>query len=248
MSTAELSPREAERLAGRPPAAALVAPFTAVGAAVSITVAVVTALVLGLPLVAVAGATIVAGLGFGTAIALLPRHHGFARLGVANIVTSARLGMVAVLTGLLLAGSPLPLVLIGIAVVALSLDGVDGAWARRQGLSSRFGAQFDMEVDSLFALVLAALAALGPAGPLALVLGLPRYLFGAAAVPLPWLNGALPERYSRKVVCVVQLIGLIALQLPGLPMALAVGITIVVLALLAWSFGLDIAHLRRTRA
>ena len=58
-------------------------------------------------------------------------------------------------------------VVIPLSIIALSLDGVDGALARRQMLESRFGAAFDMEVDSAFALVLSILAALGPAGPAA---------------------------------------------------------------------------------
>lgn len=224
---------------------ASVARFAATGGAVSLAALVTVTLGLGLATTAVAATAVTAGLGFALAGALLRVHHRHKLMGFANAVTSARLGMVAVLVGLLVAGDPLPYVAIGIAVVALSLDGVDGLLARRQQLASRFGAGFDMEVDSLFALTLAALAALGPAGPLALALGLPRYLFGAAAVPLPWLNGPLPERYSRKAVCVIQLITLIVLQLPWLPSGLAVALTIAAVALVGWSFALDVAHLAR---
>jgi phosphatidylglycerophosphate synthase len=202
---------------------------------------------LGLGPMSLVGAAVVAVAGGAVAARLLVVHHPHLRLGLANLVTIVRLGLVAVLVGLLVAGDPRPYVVIGIAVVALSLDGVDGRLARRQGLASRFGAGFDMEVDSLFGLVLAALAASGPAGPLALLLGLPRYVFGAAAAVAPWLDGPLPERFSRKVVCVVQLIALIVLQLPWLPVWSAVGLTIVAAALVAWSFALDIAHLRRVR-
>ena len=61
----------------------------------------------------------------------------------------------------------------------LALDGLDG-WAARGARASprRFGARFDMEVDALLILALAALAAgLGKAGPWVLGLGLMRYGF-----------------------------------------------------------------------
>lgn len=222
--------------------------FIAIAAGTSLAALAVVTLVLGLGPMAVASTAMVVGLGFGLSGVLLRVHHRHERMGLANVVTSARLGIVAILAGLLVAGNPLPIVAIGIAVVALSLDGVDGFLARRQRLSSRFGAGFDMEVDSLFALVLAALAALGPAGPVALLLGLPRYLFGAAAVLLPWLNDPLPERYSRKVVCVVQLIALIVLLLPGLPAVVAIPLAVAAIGLVVWSFAADIVVLARQKA
>ena len=43
------------------------------------------------------------------------------------------------------------------AIAALALDGVDGPLARASGLASAFGARYDMEIDALLALVLAAL-------------------------------------------------------------------------------------------
>ena len=82
------------------------------------------------------------------------------------------------------------------------------------------------------------------AGPL----HLRQHLFGAAAVPLPWLSGPLPERYSRKVVCVIQLIALIVLQLPWLPAGLAMALTVAAVAVVAWSFAVDVVHLARQRA
>ncbi|MER3388590.1 MAG: CDP-alcohol phosphatidyltransferase family protein [Microcella sp.] len=180
----------------------------------------------------------------------LRRHHPHARLGLANAVTLLRLALVSTLLVpllvALLGGPAAPVPVVVIAIVALCLDGVDGWLARRQGLSSPFGARFDMEVDSAFGLVLAVLAVVaGGVGWWVLLLGLPRYLFGLAGLVAPWLNGPLPPRFSRKVICVVQLAVLIAVQSPwfaGLP-----GVVIVIAALLAlaWSFGSDILWLRR---
>jgi phosphatidylglycerophosphate synthase len=210
------------------------------------------ALLLGAPPIATAAACSALALAIGGSAAALARAHPHPALGAANLVTLGRLVLVSVLlSGMLsaLAGAPVASPpLIAMAVIALVFDGVDGRLARRQQLESPFGARFDMEVDSAFALVLAVLAALGPAGPLALLLGMPRYLFWAAGAALPWLDGELEPRYSRKVVCVVQLIALIALLLPGLPPPLALGVVAVTAALLAWSFGRDIVFLHRARS
>lgn len=92
----------------------------------SVAALVIVTLVLDLTTMAVAASAMIVGLGFGLAGTLLRVHHRHERMGLANIVTSARLGLVAVLVGLLVAGNPLPYVVIGIATVALSLDGVDG--------------------------------------------------------------------------------------------------------------------------
>ena len=208
-------------------------------------VALAGGLALGLPIAAVLAAASALILALVGAAVALARHHPFARLGGANVVTLIRLTVVAFLLAVLFAGGGHPVVVIAVSIVALSLDGVDGYLARRQGLSSRFGASFDMEVDSAFALVLALLASLGPAGPIAIILGLPRYLFGAAAFAYPWLNGPISPRYSRKVICVLQLIALIALQLPFLAAPVAIAIVVVTAGLLAWSFGVDIRELRK---
>jgi phosphatidylglycerophosphate synthase len=125
---------------------------------------------------------------------------------------------------------------------------VDGWLARRHGLTSSFGARFDMETDAAFALVLALNAlATGAAGPVVLLLGLMRYAFVAAAAVLPWLNAPLPERYSRKTVCVVQIAALILIQVPGVPAPLASALVLCAAAALVWSFAVDVAYLRHGR-
>ena len=199
------------------------------------------------------GATIaglaVPGAGAATAAALMQRRYPHAALGACNGVTLARLALVALLVMLLLAARQPHWIVFALAALALSLDGVDGWLARRRGLTSGFGARFDMEVDSALALVLALHAwAGGGAGALVLVLGLPRYAFGAASLVRPWLARPLPDRFGRKVVCVLQLGTLIALQLP-LPADMPATLLVAgVAAALAWSFGRDVLWLHRTRA
>lgn len=179
----------------------------------------------------------------------LRRRHPHARLGFANAVTLLRLALVSTLIIPLVDASPAPVAIVAIATLSLSLDGVDGWLARRQGLSSEFGGSFDMEVDSVFALVLALLAVVVSGAPwFVVLLGLPRYLFWVAGALWPWLYDPLPSRYSGKVVAVIQMITLIVLQLPGLPFALATALTVGVLAALGWSFGRDIVWLWRRRS
>ncbi len=114
--------------------------------------------------------------------------------GAANRVTLLRGGLLALLVGFGVAvlagdtetGTAWPFVL---ALIALLLDGVDGAVARRTGMCSDFGARFDMELDAAFALVLAILVlAYDRAGLWVLLLGVPRCAFLVAARWLPALR------------------------------------------------------------
>lgn len=196
------------------------------------------------------GAAVAALLGaLALAAGHLRRHHPHALLGFANVVTLLRLTLVATLLIPLFGGLPSPTTIIVIALIVLCLDGVDGWLARRQRLSSAFGARFDMEVDSAFALVLAVLAVVvGGASWVVLLLGLPRYLFGLAGLAWPWLNGSLPPRLSRKVICVVQLAVLIAVQSPWFAGVLGLVVVLGALVALAWSFGRDILWLRQSRS
>lgn len=169
------------------------------------------------------------------------------QFGTCNLVTLARAGMVAGLAGLLVSGVHGWPVL-GVAVVALALDGVDGWLARRSGLASAYGARLDMETDAALALVLAGhVWAAGMTGPEVLILGLMRYVFVAAFIPCPWLAAPLPDRFGRKVVCVLQVAALIVLQVPELPVGVAQAVAWPAVAALLWSFGRDALWLWRHR-
>lgn len=181
-------------------------------------------------------------------VAMLPRHYPHDRLGLCNMVTLSRAGMVAALAGFLWVGLHGWPVLV-LAAIGLALDGVDGWLARREGLSSAFGARFDMETDAALALVLAGHVWIaGMTGPEILILGLMRYVFVLAFWPCPWLAARLPDRFGRKLVCVVQIAALILLQVPDLPRAVALLIAWPAVAALLWSFGRDTLWLWRNRA
>ena len=186
---------------------------------------------------------------------LMRRHYPHERLGLCNVVTQFRSGLIAAFTaplavpGLLAQDSVLGWSLLGLALLALLLDGVDGFLARRSGLVSRFGARFDVEMDSILALILALLVLQsGKAGLWVLVLGVMRYLFVVAGMALPWLNADLPERFSRKAICVIQIATLIALLAPFITPPFAWWLAAAASALLVWSFAVDVIWLARNRA
>ncbi|MGC8119128.1 CDP-alcohol phosphatidyltransferase family protein [Marinobacter sp. VGCF2001] len=135
-----------------------------------------------------------------------------------------------------------------LSLVALLLDGVDGKVARATGSHSTFGARFDMELDALFILGLCmAVIALDKTGSWVLALGLMRYLFLLAAGLLPWLNAPLPDSFRRKTVCVWQVVTLMVAVVPLTP-ALFASLTLgLALALLAWSFCVDVRWLHKRR-
>lgn len=185
----------------------------------------------------------------GSVAMLMQRSYPHRLIGICNLVTLIRAALVAALLPPLLVDQPAGWTVAAVGAVALALDGVDGWFARRSGLASAFGARFDMEVDSAFALILSihALAGTHP-GPEVLALGAARYLFLAATLALPWLDAPLPQRIRRKAVCVLQLGTLLVLQLPVVPPEPAVWLARIVAGIVIWSFAVDIAWLWRHRA
>lgn len=128
------------------------------------------------------------------------------------------------------------------AGVVAALDGVDGWLARRSGMSSAFGARFDMETDAALLLVLSVLALrFGKAGPWVLLIGLMRYLFVAAGWLMPWLTGPLTPTLRGKTVAVIQMVTLAIILV--MPPRVASPAAAIALALLIWSFAIDVGRL-----
>ncbi|WP_246159309.1 CDP-alcohol phosphatidyltransferase family protein [Catellatospora sichuanensis] len=178
------------------------------------------------------------------------RTAGAVAFGPADLVTLTRAaltGCVAALTAASFTGDVRVPVLVGITVVALVLDAVDGKVARRTGTASPFGARFDMEVDAFLILVLSCYVA--PAvGPWVLAIGAMRYVYVVATWVLPWLRGQLFPRYWRKVVAAIQGIVLVTAAADVLPRPVVVAALVAALALLTESFGRDVVFLWRHRA
>src|SRR5690348_7192854 len=175
------------------------------------------------------------------------QRAGMTALGPANTVTLARAILVGGVTALVVTSFDRPVstpALVAVAGVALALDGVDGQVARRTGSTSALGARFDMEVDAFLILVLSVYAG-DRFGWWTVALGAYRYAFVAASWAFPWLTGALPPKFSRKVVAALQGVALAVATAHLLPYAVAVAALVVALTSLTWSFGRDVAWLHR---
>ncbi|HEV2675322.1 MAG TPA: CDP-alcohol phosphatidyltransferase family protein [Aliidongia sp.] len=171
---------------------------------------------------------------------------GLSRWGWANGITLLRGLLVALMVPFLFASGSAGWLPILLGAAALALDGMDGPLARRSGLASPFGARFDMETDALTVLMLSALvAADGRVGAWVLSSGALRYLYVAAGEVWPALRRAPPPSFARKLVCVLQIAGLLVALMPILVPpwpAIVAGIS---LMMLFWSFGRDAWGLMR---
>jgi phosphatidylglycerophosphate synthase len=171
------------------------------------------------------------------------------RLGPADWVTLAR-ATLAVGVATLVADSfeePAHVtLLVTLSSVALMLDAVDGAVARRSNTASKLGEQFDGEVDAFLILALSVYVARS-AGAWVLLIGLARYAFFAAGWWLPWMREQLPPRYWRKVVAATQGIVLTVAAAEVVPLRVSQVALTCALALLAESFGRDVWWLRAHR-
>jgi phosphatidylglycerophosphate synthase len=191
-----------------------------------------------------AGTLAVAG---GALVLWLARKHLRDRnFGAANVVTLARGALTLLLLALLDAGPAAGWWPALLAIVAVALDGLDGALARDRGETSAFGARFDMETDALLIVVLAALVwQQGKAGMLILLAGLLRYLFVAAGYVWRALAAPLPPSKRRQTVCVLQIVSLIGALAPPITPPFSSALAFAGLAMLAWSFAVDAAWLAR---
>ena len=185
------------------------------------------------------------------------RRAGMRTFGAANWVTLARAvlvgGVTALIANMAVASTvvlhrPAAAVttVVALASVGLALDGVDGQVARRTGTTSALGARFDMEVDAFLILALSVFVAQS-LGVWVLAIGAMRYAFVAAAWVLPWLNGELPHRFSRKTVAALQGIVLTVAAADVLPRTATIAASALALASLCWSFARDVRWLWRTR-
>jgi phosphatidylglycerophosphate synthase len=166
-------------------------------------------------------------------------------VGVTALVADSLAGSVASFTFLAMPADNAWAV-VALASVALALDGVDGAIARRTGTSSATGARFDMEADAYLILVLS-VGLVPTVGPWVVAIGLARYVFVVVATELPWLRRPLPPSMARKIVCVQQGVTLTVAAAPVVPWWVALLGCAAALVGLSWSFGRDVAWLAFAR-
>jgi phosphatidylglycerophosphate synthase len=191
------------------------------------------------PLKAAACLAVIAGVVF---TRMSAANHPHAAFGPANYVTAVRALMVALIVGVI--GEPptprLAAAAASVAVVATLLDGVDGFLARRSGMSTAFGARFDMEVDALLIMALSILAwTYDKAGVWVIASGGLRYLFVVAGWIWPWMERPLEPSRRRQAVCVIQIVALITVVLPVVTRPTSTAVAAGALAVLAVSFVVD---------
>ncbi|WP_242677141.1 CDP-alcohol phosphatidyltransferase family protein [Streptomonospora litoralis] len=193
------------------------------------------------------GAVCVAGTW--TAYTAARGRRGQSPVRPADAVTLARAALIASVAALvaegLTAGEPVSSgILVVLAVLALVLDAVDGAVARRTGTASELGARLDMEADALLILVLS-LHVGAALGWWAVAIGAMRYVFAAAGRFVPRLRAPLPPSDARRFVAALQGIALTAAASTLLPVPVATAAVAAALGLLVWSFGRDTLWLLR---
>jgi phosphatidylglycerophosphate synthase len=169
-------------------------------------------------------------------------RHPFPHFGVANQVTTLRALLVALVAGTVAVPRrpAIATAAVALSLVATILDGVDGWLARRTGMTSEFGARFDMEVDALLILTLAILVwRYEKAGVWVVSSGLLRYAFVGAGAMIGWLNAPLPASRRRQTVCVIQVAALIVALAPIVPWPASAVVAALALATLTYSFLID---------
>jgi phosphatidylglycerophosphate synthase len=174
--------------------------------------------------------------------------HPYPRFGPANVVTTTRAMLASLAAGLIgyPASADVLWGVIGLTGLVAVLDGLDGWLARTTRMVSAYGARFDMETDAAFILVLSLLVwQHGKAGVWVLLCGFMRYLFVAAGFVLPWLAAPLRATARGRTVAVAQLAGLSVALAPSVPVPASAVAAAVTLALLTWSFAIDVAWLAR---
>ncbi len=178
--------------------------------------------------------------------------HPHLNFGAANTVTAVRTAIVSLVAATVFFAADLSAVstttwtLVGLVLIALILDGVDGYLARLYAQTSALGARFDMEIDALLILVLSAAALiLDKAGWWVLGIGLMRYGFVLAQLRLPELGGQLPPSFRRKLICVVQVATLCVVLLPVVVPPVSNLVAFAALVLLSYSFAVDTGYLLR---
>jgi phosphatidylglycerophosphate synthase len=200
---------------------------------------------LGLSLVYVQKAVAVYAIIAVVTLVNVDQFHPFPQFGAANLVTTIRAVIVALVAALIgeHASGPVGSAAAVAAVLATCLDG----WlARRSGLASAFGARFDMETDALLILALSVLAwRFGQAGSWIVLAGLLRYLFIAAGWLAPRMRAALVPSWRRQAICVAQIVGLSLVVSPFVRPPASTAVAAFLLALLLYSFAVDTIGLWR---
>jgi phosphatidylglycerophosphate synthase len=178
---------------------------------------------------------------------LVGDHHPYLRFGPANNVTTVR-AMLVTLMASLIGESAVPriaAIATILAVVIAVLDGVDGWLARRSGMTSSFGARFDVETDALFVMAMSILVWQHSKAGVWVLLGGLRYIFVMAGWWLQWLARPLRPTWRAKTISVCHMVGLSVALAPFVHPPFSAMVMAVALLALSWSFAIDVRRLWR---
>lgn len=178
-------------------------------------------------------------LGFGYLLLRTGRHQR----RWADWVTAVRVALSVALFALFVRDPRPTWPRLGMAVLALVLDGVDGRLARYLG-PTRHGAIFDMEADAFYVLTLCGIAHLYLGlGAWILVLPALRPCYVLALVVLQrFLPVQSPNRagsFRGKLIHVVNISALLLVLAPLVPLAIKTAMAALATAMLCYSFGTD---------
>lgn len=195
---------------------------------------------------AVLRAAVLFGL-IGLGVRLTLRGHLPLRwFGLGNRITLLRALMLCLLAALADAFSRQAWLLSLGGILFLLLDGADGYAARRTRSASPFGARFDVEVDSLYVLVIALLVwDLGKVELWVMSSGLLRYVYLGLGWWLPRLQAPLPPSRRRSLIGILNSVLLTLCLLPQAQPALAALMAGLGLGLTLASFTIDVTAISR---
>ncbi len=161
--------------------------------------------------------------------------------GLGNRITLLRALMLCLLAALEDAFSRQAWLLSMGGILFLLLDGADGYAARRTRSASPFGARFDVEVDSLYVLVITLLVwDLDKAGLWVMGSGLLRYVYISLGYWLPSLRTPLPPSLRRSLIGIINSVLLTLCLLPPIQAPLAALMALLGLVLTLVSFVRDV--------
>ena len=132
--------------------------------------------------------------------------------------------------------------------ISLTLDGLDGYLARFLNQTSKFGARFDLETDTLLLLVLSFSLYINMNANLSVFLiPLYRYVFFILQIKFKWLEFSLPKSIRRSFICFFVTFLLIICHLPYLTAYLIGTLINFSILLITFSFLEDIIWLYRNK-
>ncbi len=178
-------------------------------------------------------------------------HLPHIRFGPANRLSLLRGLIIAVLAGFAWntpATQNVEWIVCILAICALVLDGLDGAVARRSGITSGLGARLDCELDGLLTLILSFGVYLsGRVDAFILLAGAMHYAFFAARLLKLVPVVELPSSFRRQTAGVVSSFLLVLCCAPSMGASVDTALALTAVLLLTSSFAIDLAALIRTK-